>query len=62
MKTTLLNNFKLETERLILRPFTLLDLDAFTLICADPEVMRFIGNGKPLDKEAVKELLTWIIS
>ena len=62
MKTTPLNKFKIETERLILRPFTLLDLDDFALICADPEVMRFIGNGKPLGKEAVEELLTWIIS
>ena len=62
MKTITLNNVKIETDRLILRPFTLHDLDDFALICGDPEVMRFIGNGKPIDKEAVKELLTWIIS
>lgn len=62
MKTAPLHNFKLETDRLILRPFTLYDLDDFALICADPEVMRFIGNGKPINKEAVKELLVWILS
>jgi ribosomal-protein-alanine N-acetyltransferase len=62
MKTLLPDNFKLETKRLILRAFDLDDLDAFALICADPEVMRFIGNGKALEKEATKELLVWIIS
>lgn len=54
-------HFKLETDRLLLRPFTLNDLDAFSIICADPEVMRYIGNGKPLDRDTVNELLTWII-
>ena len=62
MKTISLNNLKIETERLILRPFNLHDLDAFALICADPEVMRFIGNGEALAKGATKELLVWIIS
>ena len=61
-KTKLPDNFKLETKRLILRSFNLDDLDAFALICADSEVMRFIGNGKTLEKEATKELLVWIIS
>ncbi len=62
MSTTSLNNLKIETERLILRPFNLNDLDAFASICADPEVMRFIGNGKALETEATEELLGWIIS
>lgn len=62
MKTLLPDNFKLETKRLILRAFDLDDLNVFALICADPEVMRFIGNGKALEKEATKELLVWIIS
>ncbi|MFA6302896.1 MAG: GNAT family N-acetyltransferase [Legionella sp.] len=50
------------TERLILRPFTLLDLDDFALICADPEVMRFIGNGKAVEKEVTQGVLAWIIA
>lgn len=62
MKTPLPDNFNLETKRLILRAFDLDDLGAFALICADSEVMRFIGNGKVLEKEATKELLVWIIS
>jgi RimJ/RimL family protein N-acetyltransferase len=40
----------LETERLILRPFQPSDLDAYADICADPEVMRFIGDGRPMSR------------
>lgn len=42
---------RLETERLLLRPFEQGDLDAFAEICAAPEVMRFIGSGRTLDRE-----------
>jgi [ribosomal protein S5]-alanine N-acetyltransferase len=57
------HDFKIETQRLVLRPFNLEDLDAFSLICADPEVMRFIGNGQPLDKETVRQQMeSWITS
>lgn len=38
----------LETERLILRMFRPSDEDAFARIFADAEVMRFLGDGKPL--------------
>ena len=37
----------LETRRLILRLFTERDLDAYSEMCADAEVMRFLG-GRPL--------------
>jgi RimJ/RimL family protein N-acetyltransferase len=37
---------RLETERLWLRPFRQADLDAYAEICADPEVMRYLGHGK----------------
>lgn len=57
------SNFRLETKRLILRPFNLNDLDAFSVICADPEVMRFIGDGQALDKETVRQrMVSWIAS
>jgi ribosomal-protein-alanine N-acetyltransferase len=57
------DDFKIETQRLVLRPFNLEDLDAFSLICSDPKVMRFIGDGQPLDKETVRERMeSWIIS
>jgi RimJ/RimL family protein N-acetyltransferase len=40
----------LETERLRLRPFRNQDLDAYAAICADPEVMRYIGTGVILNR------------
>jgi RimJ/RimL family protein N-acetyltransferase len=38
---------RLETDRLVLRPVTSEDLDHFAPMDADPEVMRYIGNGRP---------------
>jgi RimJ/RimL family protein N-acetyltransferase len=40
----------LETERLRLRMFRQDDLDAYSTICADPEVMRYLGEGKALSR------------
>jgi RimJ/RimL family protein N-acetyltransferase len=37
------------TERLIVRPRALRDLDALLAMDAEPEVMRFIGDGSPQD-------------
>jgi RimJ/RimL family protein N-acetyltransferase len=35
----------IQTERLVLRRWTVADIGPFAAICADPEVMRFIGSG-----------------
>lgn len=43
---------ELETERLRLRAIRLDDLDGFARMYADPEVMRFLENGLPLDRAA----------
>jgi RimJ/RimL family protein N-acetyltransferase len=40
----------LETERLRLRPFRNEDLDTYAAICADPEVMRYLGTGVTLNR------------
>jgi RimJ/RimL family protein N-acetyltransferase len=40
----------LETEGLLLRPFREQDLDAYARICADAEVMRFLGDGRTLSR------------
>jgi RimJ/RimL family protein N-acetyltransferase len=40
----------LETARLRLRPVVEGDLDALVRLNGDPELMRYIGNGKPLDR------------
>ena len=41
----------LETERLTLRMFRPSDLDAYAEMCADPDVMRYIYDGRPLSRE-----------
>ena len=41
---------ELETERLRLRAFRNEDLDAYAPMCADPEVMRFLGTGITLSR------------
>jgi len=51
----------IETARVYLRPFTADDLDAFALVCGDPDVMRYIGNGKPLSREQTQARLNSII-
>ena len=40
----------LETERLRLRQFRNQDLDTYAAICADPEVMRYLGTGVTLNR------------
>lgn len=41
----------LTTARLRLRPFQQADLDAYAAICADAEVMRYIGAGGPVGRD-----------
>lgn len=56
-----INNFEVTTDRLLMRPFSMDDIEPFSQICANPKVMSYIGNGKPLDKETVKAQITnWI--
>ena len=40
----------LGTERLVLRMFRDEDLDAYAAFCADPYVMRFLGDGRPMSR------------
>jgi RimJ/RimL family protein N-acetyltransferase len=40
----------LETERLNLRLFCQSDLDTYAAMCGDVEVMRYLGDGKPLSR------------
>jgi RimJ/RimL family protein N-acetyltransferase len=39
------------TERLLLRPFREDDLDEFAALNADPEVVKYLGAGKPWSRE-----------
>lgn len=47
----------IETERLLLRALAPDDVDAFADLYADPDVMRYIGPGRPLTRAEVAELL-----
>ncbi len=45
---------ELHTERLLLRAPQEADLEPFALMCADPEVMRHIGLGRPIDRASAE--------
>lgn len=45
----------LRTERLVLRRFTLDDLDDLEALDADPEVMRYINGGRPTPREELRD-------
>lgn len=47
----------LETERLVVRHLRPDDLDEFWEVCGDSEIMRFVGDGRPLSREQTRR---WI--
>lgn len=52
----------LETERLILRRFTMEDIDNLVALDGDPEVMRFLNGGKATPREVLEfDHLPWYI-
>jgi RimJ/RimL family protein N-acetyltransferase len=51
----------LQTERLDLRMFRESDFDAYADICADAEVARYIGDGKPLSRIDAWRSLAFIL-
>ena len=48
---------RLETERLLLRPLSLDDLDVFASFYADPEVTRYLGAGRTLSHDESEQSL-----
>jgi RimJ/RimL family protein N-acetyltransferase len=44
----------LETQRLVLRRFTMADADDLVSLDADPDVMRFVTGGVPTSREEIK--------
>jgi RimJ/RimL family protein N-acetyltransferase len=51
---------QLETDRLIMRMWRNEDFDAYANICADPEVMRYLG-GKPLDRSEAWRHMAFLV-
>jgi RimJ/RimL family protein N-acetyltransferase len=46
---------ELRTERLVLRPLAVSDLDEYVALFEDAEVLRYIGDGTAATREEVKE-------
>jgi len=44
----------LETERLLLRRFTVHDVDNLVLLDGDPEVMRYLSGGAPTPRDVIE--------
>jgi RimJ/RimL family protein N-acetyltransferase len=53
---------ELETDRLRLRQFRESDLDAYARITGDPETMRYIAHGEPLDREQAWRSLGYVLA
>lgn len=47
----------LETERMVLRQFTLDDVDEVLALDSDPDVRRFVEDGEPVDRDEVTETI-----
>jgi [ribosomal protein S5]-alanine N-acetyltransferase len=56
------NSRAIETERLRLRMLHLSDLDDLAALFADPDVMRYVGNGKPVDGAEAKKAIASIVA
>jgi RimJ/RimL family protein N-acetyltransferase len=56
-----MNEVTLETERLLMRWLREDGFDQYWKICSDPEVMRFLGDGKPMTElEAWRQMATFM--
>jgi RimJ/RimL family protein N-acetyltransferase len=51
----------LETQRLLLRPVVAADLEHFAPMDADPEVMRYVADGRPRSREAAAAGVTRLV-
>lgn len=54
-------NVILETERLVLREWTLTDADALYEILSDREVVKYLADSLPFSREKVEQFLTWAV-
>ncbi len=51
----------IETDRLLLRMFRPDDLDELARLFSDPDVLRYVGDGKPVNREETDKALKSII-
>lgn len=52
---------EIETDRLLLRRFTMADLNDLSLIFSDPQVVRYLGSGKPAKRAETEHALNTIL-
>ena len=52
-----MNLARFETKRLIIRPFTLNDVDAAYEVNRDPEISKYTGDGGPKSREEIERIL-----
>ena len=51
----------IKADRIYLRPFSIDDIEPFAKICANPNVMRYIGDGQPVSLDIIAEKIPeWI--
>lgn len=50
----------INSERLLFRPYNDNDFDFLMFLLSDPEMVRFIGNGRTRDRNGGKDFLDWI--
>ena len=55
------SDFKLETERLVMRPFVPQDLDALVELRTDPEVNKYLGGERLQNPRALEKRLQFYI-
>lgn len=51
---------RIQSERLVFRPYTDEDFGFLVTLLSDPEMMRFIGNGSTRDAQGSEDFLAWI--
>lgn len=61
-QTTVENSGIIETERLRLRRLRDSDIDDLAALFADPDVMRYVGNGVPTDRTEAQKALESIVA
>ncbi|HEX2241565.1 MAG TPA: GNAT family N-acetyltransferase [Actinomycetota bacterium] len=49
----------LETDRLLLEPWADKHKNDFATLATDPDVVRYVGRGKPWSRDRVEEVFVW---
>ena len=56
-----MNEVRLETERLVMRWLREDDFEQYRRMCIDPDVMRFLGDGRPMTNIEIWRQMAWFM-